>query len=69
MSDRCARCATEKGQTYDWPDNPAYCSRHVLEIVNADRMHCNYDGCPYPTNSRYNHDHPADAYDEWAEQR
>ena len=21
---------------------------------------CEYDGCPYPTNLRYNHDHPPD---------
>jgi hypothetical protein len=32
----------------------------VTPTADTGRVICHYYGCPYPTNPRYNHDHPED---------
>jgi|HubBroStandDraft_5_1064220.scaffolds.fasta_scaffold313598_2 hypothetical protein len=58
---RCGRAQTG-GRGWTRCQTWELCKNHGCQTLEAERLRirCDYDGCPYPANPRYNHDHPPD---------
>ena len=50
----------KRNRLIKWPNfrGAVVTDADFLPTPNDGGMPCTYDGCPYPTNPRYDHDHP-----------